>query len=216
MGHVAPLIGSACVAAGIFMLVAAMNRRRRDALAAYAVKHGLTFTEDCPNRVRLVTELIPALNVGQNQSARFELRGTRGDEQFSAFEYQYSTGGGRSQHYRSWTVLLWRADNDNWPAFTLGPEGWWEKIKERFGATDIDFPEDPEFSRLFQLQGPDEKAVRGVFDAARCAFLKGRPGVHLAGNGPYLLSWTPVSFPSVKRLDTFFLDGDEIRQRFRT
>ena len=215
MSQVAFLVLMAAVVGGIYLVNREMYRRRRDALAAYASTHGLTFIEDQPGKAKLVTDLVPALNTGSAQDCRFELRGTRGDTQYSAFEYTYVTGSGRYRQYHSCAMLLWRREADNWPAFTLVPEGWWEKIKQRFRTEDLDFPEDPAFSKVYQLTGPDAQAVRNVFNASRRAFVTEQAGIHLVGNGPYLLWWTPASFPPAQNLDSFFADGEAIRRVFQ-
>ena len=116
-----------------------------------------------------------------------------GGRPFTAFEYTYVTGGGNSNHQHRLTVLLWEAPEAALPRFSLVPEGFFRRLAQRFGVQDFDFDEDAEFSRAYQLQGDDERAVRALFTAARRAYLTaespdGRraPRHHLAGAGTQL------------------------------
>jgi hypothetical protein len=51
------------------------------------------------------------------------------------------------------------------PSFTIRPEGMLDAIGSLLGLQDIDFVDDPSFSRLFVLKGNDEPAIREFFDA---------------------------------------------------
>ena len=51
------------------------------------------------------------------------------------------------------------------PRFELKPEGFFDRIGSVLGGHDIDFAEDPEFSRACRLKGPDEPAIRETFHA---------------------------------------------------
>lgn len=49
------------------------------------------------------------------------------------------------------------------PVFKLMPHGWDDRLKRFFPVGPIEFPDDPEFNRLYTLRGVDEAAVRAGF-----------------------------------------------------
>jgi len=56
-----------------------------------------------------------------------------------------------------------------------------------FGGQDIDFPEDPEFSRRYRLRGTDENAVRELFHVGVRQHLAGDGGWSIEGDGDWVL-----------------------------
>ena len=90
-------------------------------------------------------------------------------------------------------VIILHSPRVNLPCFRLRPEraaqetvsrllrvDWWLGMRSRAGGSgelaieDIKFPEDPEFSRLFDLVG-EKEATRGLFDADLRHYLKNHP-----------------------------------------
>ncbi len=71
------------------------------------------------------------------------------------------------------------------PVFFLTSRDWGDRLKTLFPLGAIEFPDDPEFNRLFRLQGHDTAALRAYFSAelrhalkphARLLELEGRDG----------------------------------------
>lgn len=54
----------------------------------------------------------------------------------------------------------------NIPPFVARPEWFRDKVKAKFGNTDIDFPEDAEFSNKYFLDGENEADIRRIFTQA--------------------------------------------------
>lgn len=149
------------------------------------------------------------------------INGQVGGRPFTLFEYAYVTGGGNSRNQHRLTVMAWEAPEQTLPRFSLVPEGFFRRLAQRFGAQDFDFEEDAEFSRAYQLQGDDERAVRALFTPGRRAFLMaespdGRraPRHHLAGAGARLLWWRNGRLPRTHDLDQLVADGDRLRRAF--
>jgi MFS superfamily sulfate permease-like transporter len=70
------------------------------------------------------------------------------------------------------------------PAFRISIESGMDKLAEKLGAQDIDFPDFPKFSMNFLLQGADEVAIRAFFTPAIIQLLEANPDVtgECAGN----------------------------------
>lgn len=140
---------------------------------------------------------------------------------FTAFDYSYATGGGNSARRHRFAMMLWESPDTRLPRFSLAPEGFFQRLGQRFGVKDYDFTEDPEFSRAYQLQGDDEAAVRALFTPARRAYLLAAGATmekprrhHLAGAGSRLLWWRNGRLPGLEELDQFLADGDAVRRQF--
>jgi hypothetical protein len=88
------------------------------------------------------------------------------------FTYSYETGGGDGPpdpYYR--TVVVFHDSLRKLPEFHMKPEGLGDVL---FGwlddKEDLDFPEDPEFSRRYYLVGPETESVRAFFGPAQRRF----------------------------------------------
>ena len=201
-----------------FLVILAVNkaweRRRRDAFAAYALTHGCRFDAECLELRSTLGPAFPLFDLGRNRTWRYAMRGSRGGTPYAMFEYYYVTGGGRSSQTHYHAIVVWERPEGDGPAFVAAPETWWDRIKQRFGAQDFDFPEDPAFSEAYQLQGPEEAPVRAYFDAARRSYCIGHPGLHVAGSGRFLLWWRPERLPAPEALDAFLAEADGVRGVF--
>jgi hypothetical protein len=197
------------------------ERRRRAAFAEYCLVRGYRFERERPGAEAPLAGSFGVFKQGRRRRWGATIDGQVGGRPFTAFEYTYVTGGGNSNQRHHLTVFLWDAPEAALPRFSLGPEGFFHRLAQRFGMQDFDFEEDPEFSRAYQLQGDDERAVRALFTPARRAFFTveppdGRrvPRHHLAGAGPRLVWWRNGRFPGPDDLDQLIADGDRLRRLF--
>ena len=191
----------------------AEERKRQEAYKQFAANHGLSYDADGSPLALILGRGFPIFQIGHSHHWRHVLRGIRSGVSFSAFEFEYqSTGGTNSQITYRLAMMSWERPEKEWPQFVLGPEDWWDRVKERFGAQDVDFPEDEPFSRAFVLQGEDEAKVRALFDGAKRAYLTALPHSHAAGAGAHLLWWHMYPLPGLDRLDDFLTVGDDFRR----
>ena len=81
--------------------------------------------------------------------------------------------------------------NKEIPRFVLEREGIFDKIFDRVlafrGQRDIDFSENPVFSKMFLLQGDDKNALRKFFSEDIIEYLKSEDIYHIESNGNSLL-----------------------------
>ena len=218
---VLPVLGAVAAAGGIIAAVLVRERRHRAALEEYCLVRGYRFERERRGAEASLAGTFAIFKQGRRRRWGATINGQVGGRPFTAFEYTYMTGGGNSNHQHHLTAFLWEAPDAALPRFSLVPEGFFRRLAQRFGVQDFDFDEDAEFSRGYQLQGDDERAVRALFTAARRAYLTaespdGRraPRHHLAGAGSQLLWWRDGRLPGPDDLDQLIADGDRLRRLF--
>lgn len=114
----------------------------------------------------------------------------------------HNRSGASRQSTIYYTVAGVKEAGRNLPSFQLESEGLIEKFAIVFGGQDIDFVEDPEFSKKFRLQAPDASAVRPLFSQPALRNELGRNAkVSLLGEGEWLWRYKfgqidPKDFPA--------------------
>ncbi len=193
----------------------AADRRRREAYERFCLERGLAFRREQPGEERRHAGTCPLLAQGHARHWRYTISGTRNDVPFSAFEYQWTTGGGKSAHTHRIAGVLWTLEREaELPQFMLTPEGLRARIAAFFGGQDLDFDDSPEFSRAYRLQGQDEGAVRGLFTPDLRHVFAAQPGQHVAGAGRELMWWQDGRLPGPEALDQFLMEAERIRRLF--
>lgn len=100
---------------------------------------------------------------GSQRTARNILQGKEGRTDVWIADYRYTTGGGRHSTTHQQTICVLVHPDLSAPHSFLRPQNFLDTIGRVLGGQDIDFGEDPEFSRAYVLQGEDESAVRTFF-----------------------------------------------------
>jgi len=129
---------------------------------------------------------------GRGSQVTNVLRGQLGDTEVFQFDYSYIVSTGKSARRISQTVFF--ANDKKWalPDFRLRPEQWWHKVLTKLGAaTDINFPDNPDFSKRFYLTSNLEAQAREKFGPEMQKFLLGEPRMHLEGSNYYLIAYQP-------------------------
>ena len=85
------------------------------------------------------------------------------------------------------TVAVHRLAGEPLTAFALRPEGIVSKGDQWLGASDVDFDDDPAFSKRYQLMGTDEDAVRELFAGSIREELTNEPGWSIEGRGQWIV-----------------------------
>ncbi len=98
--------------------------------------------------------------------------------EIAVFDYQYSSPGDSSDSGDSsylHTVVALHEPGVHISDFVMTPESFGDRFfGGLFGDKDVDFEDDPDFSRRYVLSGPNEEAVRDFFDPRlRSAFMHG-------------------------------------------
>lgn len=192
----------------------ARERKRRDAYAEYSLIRGYTYEPRRAQGERRFREAFEVFQQGGNDSWRNTISGTKNRAPFTAFEYVWHTGSGKSRHTHIVSGLVWERDDVSLPRFTLAPEGWFSRLGDWFRKRDIDFIDSPEFSRTYQLKGADEQAVRQLFTSELRRFFEATPNQKVNGSGRFLFWWFDRRLPPAEGLDEWLEQGDHVRRRF--
>jgi hypothetical protein len=186
------LIAGTCIllASGILLSRKRMQSMRRTReMRALARRMGWHFEaapalDIIPDRKRL-----ESFTVRMHQRIRNHLSSSVGEYRVAVFDLEYSTTDDEAIKGWEQTVVHVQSTRLRLPAFAVRPERVYHRNGDGVGGGDIDFDADPEFSRAYQLRGPDESAVRGAFGAEVRASLHRRVGTSADGEGSDLLIW---------------------------
>ena len=131
-------------------------------------------------------EKFALFNQGHSKSIANAMYGEAEDGKSAVFDYRYTVGGGKNQQTFNQTVVYFEPRNLNMPFFSLRPEHLFHKLIEAFGYQDIDFGNHPTFSSKYLLRGPDEPALRSLFNDALLGFYEANLGLSADGGGNQL------------------------------
>lgn len=211
------LIGAGLAVTGAAVLFQrARERKRRESYAEYSIIRGYTYEPQRAEGERRFQDAFEVFKQGNKESWRNTITGTKNQAPFTAFEYVWHTGAGKSRHRHVVSGLIWERDHVSLPPFTLAPEGWFSRLGDWFKKRDIDFVESPDFSRVYQLKGIDEQAVRKLFTPEVRRFFEVTPDQKVNGGGRFLVWWSDKPLPTAERLDEWLEQGDHVRRRFFT
>jgi hypothetical protein len=175
------------VGAGMTLLVVIvlasrhLDRRRSQALEQAALRLGMAFQAEGDPLEIYEFRGLPLFQRGR--SRKLKNVASAGNERF--FGYSYTTGSGKSSSTHVQTVAVFSTSR-SLPRFELRPEGFLGRIGSVFRGRGIGFEEDPGFSRAGRLKGPDETAIRQLFQPALRQQLAGEAGWSVEGDGHWL------------------------------
>jgi len=183
------LLMMAAVAIGVWFIAHQVEKERKEQLGAVASRLGFEFSPESQPQMAEHLAHFRLFSQGHSKKAWNVMNGRAGDVKVQIFDYTYTTGGGKSSRTWAQTVFLFESGRLRLPAFSLRPQGFWDKIAGAFGQQDIDFEANPEFSRAYVLQGRDEDLVRTLFSEPVVAYYTRHPGLCRGGRRPtHLLS----------------------------
>lgn len=142
------------------------------------------------------------------------LRGQANDLEVTVFDYNYSTGGGKSRHTWRQTVVGFRLPGPGLPAFALRPENLLHRIGRLFGYRDITFEDHPAFSSRYLLRGPDEESIRRLFADRALSYYEGTEGLSTEGGGDRLLFYRHNQRVDPAALRSFLEEGFKVLALF--
>lgn len=168
-------------------------RKRRELLAAWANKAGLTFDEGRDGRFR---DRFPAFSVlrsgEQNRYAYNIMTGAWRDRPLTAFDYHYettSTDSKGNRHTTSHTlsaVIL--GSGIVLDTLSIRPEGLLDRLGSLLGFEDINF-ESAEFSRRFRVGAERRKWAFDVLHPRAIEFLLAQPPFSLQMDRAQVIVW---------------------------
>ena len=200
---------AAVVLAAVFSVRRARERARRQAMQDLAHRLSMTYSGEDESGLLAQLKDFKLFNrerrwLGRKGRIRHVVRGKVEDTDLYMFDYSYLVSSGKSSRWITQTIFF--ANNKNWylPNFKLQPETWWQKALAMFDKSDINFPENPEFSGRFWLTSEFESLTRKAFHPDIQQFLLERPPAHLEGNNFYLLAYKPRKALNADEAEVFF------------
>lgn len=161
------LIGSGLV----WAMVA--EQKRKKAMEQAASELGLAFSEKLSDEDQGLFNNFAIAQTGHSQGASNAITADSGELRMVLFDHVYTTGSGKNKSTHRQSVVMCSSPLLQLPQFSIAPESFFHRIADFLGYKDIDFDEDEAFSQQFLLKGPDEAAVRALFNAQRRgAFMK--------------------------------------------
>ncbi len=206
--------GAAVIGGAVWMFTRARARKRREAYTEYCLIRGFHYDPQHPEGERRFRDVFEPFQRGSSKSWRNTITGTRNGAAFTAFEYVWTTGSGKSRSTHTRSGMIWERDDARFPRFELWPEDLLSRLRKLFGARDIDFFDSPEFSKAYHLKGPDESAIRALFTQEIRRFFESTPAQRVTAGGPFLIWWFNSSLPDAAKLDEWLERGDHVRRRF--
>ena len=155
--------GVVAVVVGIAVGSKLAERRRQRLLSEFAPSIGMDFTPGDDVVVAARLGRLPLFDRGRARKASNVLRGTSHGRAIAVFDWHFKTGGGKHTRHHRQTVAHVRIEGADLPLFWMRPQGMLDKLASLVGMRDIDFTDDPEFSRRWFLKAHDDEAVRRLF-----------------------------------------------------
>ncbi len=189
-------------------------KKRRQELAAWAVRRDLTFTSEKEYGWDDRFGDIECLSKGKDRFAHNISRGQWSGLNACFFDYHYKTEstnskGGKSSHHHNFSAVIIDSPIPLKRMF-IRPEGFFDKITQFFGYDDIDF-ESAEFSRKFYVKSADRKWAYDVIHQGTMDFMLKRPAFTLTFSTGNIIAYrskrfSPDEFESAADLITGILD----------
>jgi len=200
----------AVVAIGVWFAAYQAEKLREEQLGAVASRLGFQFWPESQSRLVERLSIFQLFSQGHSRKAWNIMNGHAGDVKVQLFDYKYVTGGGKSSQTWKQTVILFESDRLRLPAFSLRPQGFWDRIAGAFGQQDIEFEASPDFSAAYLVQGQDEDLVRAIFSEPVVAYCTRHPGQCVEGTGEQLIYYRKARRVNPAEIPGFFQEGLDV------
>lgn len=203
--------------AGVIALHFYYEKKRREKMAQIAQDLGFTFAKKCPGPDEIGLGHLDLFQLGRGQRGQNMISGKLEDVGVAIFDYQYTTGHGKSQTTHRQTVATFKLPVPAFPAFQLRREHMFHKVGKMFGYQDINFPDYPQFSKQCLLRSNSEEATRQFFTEEVIGFfeqLNEKWSIEAAGQT--LAVYQPSKRVKPAQLTAFFEKSSELFLTFPT
>lgn len=160
-GPILLVVGVIALIGGIAYLAWLMEKKRTEAMSAWAQAHGFVFEGERP---QLVDELsaFKLFNQGRRRIVKNLMRGAKDPGAVRIADYQYTTGSGKHQTVWQQTICVITTPGRSAPHFFARRQrALFDALGKVFGGQDINFDDDPAFSKAYVLQSVgDEQQLR--------------------------------------------------------
>lgn len=136
----------------VFLGARYLEQKRREKMQAFAEARGFSFEGEAHS---FGGDLNDFKLFSQGHSARIKnaMRGMKEVGAVHVCDYQYSTGSGKNRTTHHQTIAMLRTPGRRAPHFFLRRQNrFFDALGKLFGGQDINFEEDPDFSKTYVLQ----------------------------------------------------------------
>ena len=162
LGPVFAIGGVILFIGGIAYLAWWMDKKRTEAMTAWAQANGFVFEGPAP---QLLNELghFKLFSQGRSRTAKNLMRGSKEVGAVRVCDYQYTTGSGKNSTTHHHTICIINTPNRVAPHFFVRRQNrFFDALGKMFGGQDINFDDDKAFSDAFVLQTEgQEQQLRG-------------------------------------------------------
>ncbi len=146
------IVGFIGFVVGIIALSWWFEKKRTEAMEAYAQSRGFTFEGENP---ALMAELrnFKLFGQGHSQVVKNAMRGAKDIGAIRICDYTYTTGSGKHRTVHNQTIAVVHTPGRNAPHFFVRRQrALFDSLGKLFGGQDINFDDDPAFSNAYVLQ----------------------------------------------------------------
>lgn len=198
----------------VFLYVWWAAKKRKEALIRFAQRQGLSFVDSETPMQNTHLSSFHLFQLGYDQTFKNVMQGYVDGQNIKLFDYSYTTGSGKSRSTQTQTAIVFNVQDKELPGFELRPENFFYKIGSLLGHSDIDFPEDLQFSKKYYLKGKDKTAIRELFNSnIRNYFLSGSTWC-VEGGGEWLIIYNAAKKTKADQLPQFLTHTFEIYRLF--
>ena len=192
----------------VFIGAMVVERRRRQGMAVAAQELSMAFHPQDESGIGMAAVAGFSLaEQGHGRKVINTLHAEAGELKTRLFDYHYSRGSGKSQTNYYQTVIGFEHPGWDFPRFVLRPERFWDNVKGRFGAEDIDFDDSPVFSKKYFLQGPEEARIRQLFHGGLRDFFTQHLNWYIEADGNRIILCQARQRRKPAELITFLKEG---------
>ncbi|MGA2092483.1 MAG: hypothetical protein ABSH16_03620 [Sedimentisphaerales bacterium] len=149
------------------------SRKRRLALAQWALENNLTYSDEKNYEFNLRYPTFDCLNRGDSQYAYNIMTGAVAGRVFTGCDYHYATGSGKNRSHHHFSLVIVKSSILLEPLL-IRPENILDKFAELVGFNDIDF-ESAEFNKKFYVKAPNKKWAYDIIHPRMMEFLLTSP-----------------------------------------
>ncbi|OGW80492.1 MAG: hypothetical protein A3G33_09680 [Omnitrophica bacterium RIFCSPLOWO2_12_FULL_44_17] len=202
---------------GFFGLVLYVNyylqRKRTQTLQQAAMTLGFSFEEEAPEMFHENFSL-PIFERGHSHHVRNVMRGETAGTESLFFDFRYTVGHGKHSSTSNQTIAAFHLANGKLCGFELRPEFIFHQLTEPFGYHDIDFPENPVFSKKYFLCSESEAAVRNLFNMEVLQFFENASGWCVQANQEWLIVYRSAKLVKPENFQQFVSEMSNILRLF--
>lgn len=192
-----------------------LEKKRTEKMEAFAQSRGFAFEGEAHSIGNQLYEF-KLFNQGHSATVKNAMRGAKEVGAIHVCDYQYVTGSGKNRHTHHQTIAVVHTPGRNAPHFFVRRQNrFFDAVGKLFGGQDINFDDDPEFSKTWVLQtSGDEGSLRH--------FMSSRLREHLTRvadrnfvlevSGEYMLIHQSKRLKKEEDIDALLADAVNIRR----